>query len=441
MEQSHVINLMVFTDIGAVSATPTYGTTVITSTANLADGELCLCNDENLALSAANVTAATMESRVALTGVKVVGRYGTKLVHSDMFKCSDIITYRVRATAAATEQVTHVGYTGSTGSIQVINDNMYKVKINFFEEGRTGQGVNDFVSVFYESDTSATGTEVVYGLEELLRLSFNKQAERPVYIRVLNSAGLDTALDIDHNITVVNGSKFIVSAADWSTDGAVEIAAVGDSIRIGSAAEADAAVALGSSVYKVVAIPATDTIELDRPVTGVSGTYTASTDVQLIKAATANAANFGLELHGIARSYLVGKRPYSKVRFTVGLENFGTTTTTYTTPMSLGHGLPEELWDLEYFTEGNSGYKYRGDYMYNPAYTSRILTGHTYDQWAITWASNSRTESIGGPGHNPKQLIIAADTLYLTTEPADAFFTVLDAYLINVGLPASGFNI
>ena len=429
---------MVFSDIGAVAETPTYGTTVIQSIANLADGELCVCNDENLALSVANVTAATMNGRVALTGVKIMGRYGSNLVQSDMFKCSDIITYRSRATAAAAEQVTHVGYTGAGGGIQVINDNPYRIKIDFYEEGRTGQGLNDFVSAYYISDATATGAEIAFGLEELLRLAFNKHAERPVQIDILNSAAVVAGNAFDANITVVNGSKFITAPANFQYAAGTPLA-VGDFIRIGTIA---GGTALTDTVYRVVALTSALITELDRPVTDPSGAYATGTDdMVVIPAATITNAGFGLQLTGIARTHIVGKRPYSKVSFTVGIENFGTTATTYSTDMALGYGLEWDLWDLEYFTEGNSGYKYRADYMYNPAYTSRIITGHAYDQWAITWAPGSRVESIGGPGHNPKQLIIAADTLYLTTEPADSFFTVLDAYLINVGLPASGFNI
>ena len=423
MEQSHVMNLVV---LGSDSTVPvTAAAATIYTYADLDDGAFSVCNDENMVLDAATVLT---DDRVLLTGIKLVGRYGTKLVHTDMMKSSDIITYRAIADAAGAEQVTHVGYTGAAGAIQIINDNTYRIKVDFYEQGRTGQGVNDFVEAYYTSDASATGGEVVFALEELLRLAFNKQAERPIYMRVLNSAALDTDLDFDAAVTVVNGSKFIVSAADWSTDGALVAAAVGDFIRLGSATETDAAVALGSSVYKVVAIPAADTIELDRPVTGVSGTYTASTDAQLIQAATAEAASWGLEFHGIARTHIVGKRPYSKVAFTIGYENFGTTTTTYTTAMSLGHGNPEQIEDLEWFCQGNAGYKYRADYMYHPSYTSRVTAGHMYNQIALTWGSNSRSESIGGPGHNPKQLIIAIDTLYDHNDANDIVIDILDAW-------------
>lgn len=428
MEQSHVMNLIV---LGSDSTVPvTAAAAYIDEYTDLDDGAFSVCNDENMVLSAATVLT---DDRVKLTGIKLVGRYDTKLVQTDMIKSEDLITYRAIADAAGAEQFTHIGSNGTNGTIQIINSNLYKVKISYYEQNRAGQGLNDFLSCFYESDATATGGEVVFGIEQLLRLANAKNAEPPVVFHVLNDAALDTNLDIDHNVTVVNGSKYIVSAADWSTDGGVVTAAVGDFLRLGSAAtataaEQDAAVAVASTVYKIIAIPAATTIELDRPVTGVSGTYTASTDVQLIQAATAEAAEWGIRVKGVARTHLVGKRPYSKVTFTVGLENFGTTAVTYTSAMSLGHGNPEQIADLEWFTEGQSGYKYRGDYMYNPAYTSRAVSGHTYNQIALTWGSNSRSESIGGPGHNPKQLTIAIDVLYDDNDANDIVIDVLDAW-------------
>jgi len=422
MEQSHVLNLLIHADVGA--APTTAANAYINDLTDLADGELAVVNDQNMVLSAATVLT---DDRVAQTGIRVVGRYGSRIVYSDFIKAEDIISIRPIPSANFAEQVTHLGYNGTSGAIQIINSNTYKLKVNFEQVGRTGQGISDFVSVFVGSDASATGGEVVFGLEQLLRLAFNKQAEIPIRMAVLNSAALDTNLDFDANVTVVQGSKFIVSAADWSTDGGVVTAAVGDFLRLGSAAEADAAVALGSPIYKIVAIPAADTIELDRPVTGTSGTYTASTDVQLIQAVTAEAANWGIRFTGIAPTHEVGKRPYSKIAFTLGLEDFGTTTVSYTTPMSLGAGEEEAIADLEWFTYGQSGFRYRADYMM-PQYTSRVVAGTDYHQLAIAWASDSRTESIGGPGHNPKQLIIAAADTYADTEAPDIVFEVLEAY-------------
>jgi hypothetical protein len=422
MEQSHVLNLLVHADVGAATPT-TAANAYINDLTDLVDGELAVVNDQNMVLSAATVLT---DDRVAQTGIRIVGRYGSRIVYSDFIKAENIISVRPIVSANFAEQVTHLGYNGTSGAIQIMNSNTYKIKINFEQVGRTGQGMNDFVSAFFESDSSATGGEVVFEIEQLLRLAFNKQAERPIRMAVLNSAALVPNNEFDQDITVVQGSKFIVSAAGYTTVGGVITAAVGDFIRLGSATETDAAVALGSAVYKVVAINAS-VMELDRPVTGVSGTYTASADVELIQAATAEIANWGIRFTAIAPTHEVGKRPYSKIAFTLGLEDFGTTTVSYTTAMSLGNGEEEAIADLEWFTYGQSGFRYRADYMM-PQYTSRVVSGTDYHQVAIAWASDSRTESIGGPGHNPKQLIIAAADTYANTEAPDIVFEVLEAY-------------
>lgn len=421
MEQSHVLNLLVHADVGA--APTTAANSYINDLTDLVDGELAVVNDQNMVLNALTVLT---DDRVAQTGIRIVGRYGSRIVYSDFIKAENIISVRPIVSANFAEQVTHLGYNGTSGAIQIINSNTYKIKINFEQVGRTGQGMHDFVSAFVESDAAATGGEVVFGIEELLRLAFNKQAERPIRMAVLNSAALVPNNEFDQNITVVQGSKFIVSAVGYTTVGGVITAAVGDFIRLGSATETDAAVALGSAVYKVVAINAS-VMELDRPVTGVSGLYTASADVELIQAATAEAANWGIRFTAIAPTHEVGKRPYSKIAFTLGLEDFGTTTVSYTTAMSLGNGEEEAIADLEWFTYGQSGFRYRADYMM-PQYTSRVVSGTDYHQVAIAWASDSRTESIGGPGHNPKQLIIAAADTYADTEAPDIVFEVLEAY-------------
>jgi len=419
MEQSHILNLLV---MGSDSTVPvTAGAAYINSYDDLDDGAFSVCNDQNLVLDA---TTVLTDARALSHGIRLVGRYGTKLVYSDLIKADDLISYSGLETAAAAEQVTYIGYTGSGNSISVINDNVYKANLRFTQLGRTGQSRQETVDVMYRSSSSATQMEVAFGLAENLRLSLSKQPEPTVKVRVINSAALVNNDRFTSNVTVVNGSKYITTAANWATTGAV-VGAVGDLVRLGSATETDAAVALGSSVYKVISAPSATVFELDRPVTGVSGTYTASTDASCIPAA--NVGNFGIRFDGIAPSWVLGRRPWQKVAFTVGLLDCGSTTVTYSTAASLGQGLENQIRDLEWFTNGESGEKYRGDYMYK-AYTSRVEASGTYRQINLTWASKSQTESIGGPGHNPKQLIIALHSSADDNDANDIIIDVLNAF-------------
>ncbi len=56
--------------------------------------------------------------------------------------------------------------------------------------------------------------------------------------------------------------------------------------------------------------------------------------------------------------------------FTVGLENYGKLSL-INNPMSHGAGNPEQIAELEWFTEGNAGYKYRATTCILAPYTSR----------------------------------------------------------------------
>jgi hypothetical protein len=414
------MNLLV---LGPDSTVPvTADTAYITDYTCLDDGAFSVCNDQNMVLSA---TSVLTDDRVALNGVRLVGRYDTKLVYSDFFKASEIITYRGIATHAAAEQISYIGYTGSGNSISVINANTYNLTIHFYQTGRTGQGRDEYIDIMYKSDDSATATSVAFGLMGNLVPSLKKQPESTIVADVINSAALVNNDRLHHALTVVNGSKYATIATDWTTSGAV-VPAVGDLLRLGSATGTNAAVALGSPVYKIISFPGSAlVVELDRPYTGASAALTLDVAASVIP--IANVGNYGIRLTGVAPTWTLGKRPWQKVAFTIGLTNFGSTAITYSTAADTGQGLEDQIKDLEWFTQGEGGDKYRGDYMYQ-GFTSRVTSGHTFNQLAITWTGAGRNESIGGAIRNPKQLILAIDTLYDNNDANDIVIDVLDAY-------------
>jgi hypothetical protein len=420
MEQSHILNLLI---MGADSTVPvTAANSYITDYTCLDDGAFSVCNDQNMVLDANTVLT---DDRVALNGIRLVGRYDTKLVYSDFIKASEVVTYRGIATHAAAEQISYIGYTGSGNSISVINANTYNLTIHFYQTGRTGQGRDEYIDIMYKSDDAATATSVAFGLMGNLVPSLKKQPESTITADVINSVALVNNDRLAHALTVVNGSKYATVATDWTTSAAV-VPAVGDLLRLGSATGTNAAVALGSPVYKIISFPGSAlVVELDRPYTGTSAALTASTSASVIP--IANVGNYGIRLTGVAPTWTLGKRPWQKVAFTIGLTNFGSTAITYSTASDTGQGLEDQIKDLEWFTNGEGGDKYRGDYMYQ-GYTSRVTSGHTYDQLAITWIGGGRNESISGSMRNPKQLIIANDTVFDEGDANDIVLEVLDAY-------------
>jgi len=424
MEQSHVMNLLI---AGADATVPlTAAASYITSYASLDDGAFSVVNDQNMVLDAGtDAHGVTTNDRACLYGIRLVGRYDTKLVYSDLIKVTDIITAVGSETAAAAEQVTYIGYTGSGNSISVINDNVYKLNIQFDTIGRTGRGNTSSLDIMYKSDAAATQTSVAFGLLGNLVPSLAKMTESPCVVRLINSAALVDNDRFTSWVAGVKGSKFLTFQTNMATTSGLTIA-VGDLIRIGNASDdVTNPVALGSTVYKVVTIVSGTVLEIDRPFTSASGTATASTDCSLIPIATAG--NYGIRINGVAPTWIIGKRPWNKNIFKVGLLDFGSTVVTESTRASLGVGLENQIKDLEYFCNGGDGNKYRGDYMYT-SYTSRVPASATYKQICLTWASKSRSESIGGPGNNPKQLIIALHITAVDNDANDIIIDVLEAF-------------
>ena len=420
MEQSHILNLLI---AGNDSTIPVTGDgSYITDYTCLDDGAFSVCNDQNMVVSA---TSVLTDDRVALNGVRLVGRYGTKLVYSDFFKASEIVTCNGLETHAAAEQISYIGYTGSGNSISVINSNVYNLTIHFNQIGRTGQGRDEYIDIMYKSDDSATATSVAFGISGNLIPTLKKQPESTIIADVINSAALVNNDRFVHVLTVVNGSKYATIATDWTTTGGTTLPVVGDLLRLGSATGTNAAVAVGSPVYKIISFPSTLVAELDRPYTGVGAALTANTSASAIP--IANVGNYGIRLTGVAPTWVLGKRPWQKVAFTIGLTNFGSTAITYSTAADTGQGLENQIRDLEWFTQGEGGEKYRGDYMYQ-GYTSRVTAGDTYRQIAITWIGGGRNESIGGAIRNPKQLILAMDSLADNNDANDIIIDVLNAY-------------
>lgn len=422
MEQSHILNLLI---AGSDSTVPvTASASYITSYASLDDGAFSVCNDQNMVLDA---TTVNTDDRVAQYGIRLVGRYGTKLVYSDLIEQNDIITAKGIETSAAAEQITFIGYTGTTNSIAVVNDNVYKLNIQVENLNRTGRGNPFPIDLMYRSDASATQTSVAFGIMGNLIPALAAQPEDCIKAELINSAAVTAAngTKTGQETTVVQGSKFVTFETDLGYAAAGATVVVGDLLRIGTIG---GGTALTSSVYKVVALTSATVVELDRPVLEASGTYDdvgGTSDLEVIPAASIG--NYGIRLTGVAPTWILGKRPWNKYIFKVSLGDFGSTIVTESTRAALGKGLENQIRDLEWFVNGEGGEKYRGDYMYN-AYTSRVEASATYKQISLTWASKSRSESIGGPGHNPKQLIIALHSTADNNDANDIIIDVLEAY-------------
>ena len=184
------------------------------------------------------------------------------------------------------------------------------------------------------------------------------------------------------------------------------VIAVGDYIRLGGTNFEDAVVTLASDTYKVISLPSTTTIELDRPVQAANATYVDNGGrVTVIPAATGDAAAWGVAVMGQPLGFSVGKEKYKKMRFNLSLKDFGTSTITHSTLASEGSGIYEQIAELEWFTNGFKGEIYRTGGPELHAFTSDADSTATYDLTTIEYYDDT---TVGFQANiSPKRLILA----------------------------------
>ena len=336
-----------------IARTATVG--ALASPTSVADGEVVVTDAGNVILDTTSVISADR--------IKIVQGRGASnpLFETATFAASEIYQYRGQAFEDAQQQVTYLGYdaVANSGSVEVLNNNAYAMTITFQEITVPGlQGSYVPVSVWYQSDATATQAKVVNGLYNNLvrQLSF---FNLPVILaeRVSSAAGTNDG----STSTVSQGSKTVILTAN--SLGFV----AGDYIRLGGLTTV-------SAVYKVAAIVGT-TITLDQPYQAADATTVAT---EVITAAQAAAGNMGIKLTGIEQPFVLDSRPVDKVQFNVGISNSqgaaSSTTVSTTAIATYGHGTYALITTQQADSSRNAGdfYGY-AIYPYDKPLTTTVL--------------------------------------------------------------------
>jgi len=216
---------------------------------------------------------------------------------------------------------------------------------------------------------------------------------------------------ITNATTDLAGTVFTAFEYTTNTD-----AVVGDYIRLG--ATTTTACALTSSVYKITALSG-NKITLDIPIVEATGTYAAGSAYhEVIPAATADAADFGIKIQGISRftydTYRPGYTRYYKNKFIVGLENFTNTVVTYTTAGYDGIGQYYQVAEMEWFDYGHQG-KYLRVGNPSPEFSLNATSGKSYDCISFTDVIK-HTSIVSGDADAPFTI-----HLYLPSDSTNAY--------------------
>lgn len=425
MTQNDVMQLLIGKDIGAVPSVAA-GSPVV-DYSSLVDGEMAVVNAHNIVLDASTVLT---DDVVAEHGIKVVQRSGTDLLQSDLIEQSNIRSYKGAVDAAATEQISYIGYNGTSGAVEVANSKLYVIRLELKEQDDTGFGQEFIINAPHKSTAAATEHSIAQGLALALANSVNRQTVKPMKVELIANTAHAATGAFDNDTVVTNGEKLVTVGTNLQYDSAAGTLAVGDYVRF-SASLAVTGSAVTDGIYKVTELVSATQFSVDRPVEAASGTYTSSKAVATVLNTTKiAAADLGIKLTGLPRSFAVGKYKYSKVAFHVGLdsaESFGDTPVTYSQAMSLGSGTYHQIAQLEWGLEGNRGSVYEGDFM-QPARKADADSGAAYDQIGISYYGDRPAGGVGATPRRSKQLLLAFATGFANNEAPDIVIDVLDAY-------------
>lgn len=356
------------------------GTKVIPG--SLGAGYVAVCDVSNFILD--NTGVQGVET------IKIIKDRGVNLpLQQVVLKLSDVKTYNGVIGQASTEQVSYIGYNGTSGSISVINSNFYEIKLEHVPNAFAyGKRPANYKYGTYQSDATATEAEIANGLTASLVQNFrpNRTIDWRVFSEVTN-AGTRTAATATAVVTLTftKYSKLVTASAATASTNIV----AGDYVAIDAATT--------SGVYKVASKDGSGNLVLDIAYQGETTTIVAATNNIRIAAATANAAAFGIKITGIKQKYDVNRwRQYDKVRFNVFLINFGTTGSS-TTAAYDGIGVYEQAANDEYISWGDEGQIFVDQVP--PQFREQdAVVGTQYNPAVLSWVN--KLPSLIGAGEN-----------------------------------------
>lgn len=322
------------TTTAAVNAAVAVGAVVTKD--NLPDGAIVLVDAGMRRMNAAAYTAA---DRFRL----VQGRGATKslMISPMLTKASTTIStsnYRLPV-----QQVSVVGFNGTTGNLPLANSTDFFIKIrkNDNDAANRSQPMSLFAGPV-KTDATATRAELAFALRLNGVKNFSDEPANNylTFDVICDNAGVATPAGVG-TVTATAGSRVI------TTSGATPATTfpVGSAIRLGTG--------LTDPIYKVTAVSNADqTVTVDTPIV-TSATLTAG-NAESINVAGVAAAACGVRMTGVQADFNVNSfRDYYVNRFTVTFSDESTLVTT--TGARTGSGVWQQVAMDEYMSYGFEG--------------------------------------------------------------------------------------
>jgi hypothetical protein len=350
---------------------------------SLGAGFIAVCGLNNEILTAAEAAAADT--------IKIIKDRGVNLpLQQVRISLSEVKTLNGVTGAAATEQITYIGYNGTTGSMPNTIDTFYEIKLEHVPNAFAyGKRPANYKYGTYQSGSTTSQVEITTGLVKSLVQNFvpNRTTDWRVFSELVTNA-TRTAVSGAGTLKFTKYSKIVVASAATASSTFV----VGDYIQI--------AAGNTNGVYKIVAKDGTSgNLTLDYAFQGETTTITPGTSsIRITIANAGTATSWGVKITGIKQKYDVNRwRQYDKVRFNPFINDGLTGTLVTTTAAYDGIGVYEQAANDEYISWGDEGQIFVDQVP--PQFREQdAVVGTQYNPAILSWVS--KLPSLIGAGEN-----------------------------------------
>ena len=395
----------------------------------LADGEVLVIDQGGAILTSSATIAANPK-------IRIVQRSGSRLIYSPVISGRNVRVWKGVDGSAGSEQVSTIGYNGTSGSIDVSGTNDFFLNLLFTFDESMWSTQGQYFPFIVENVSGIDQIDVAASFAKQINYQATNANMRPVtgegplvkVTMLCSDAG--TAIGGAGDTVVGFAGSKTVTITDTSTT-SVALSA-GDYIRVGTATT--------SAVYKIAsstkAAGATGVLTLDMPLQ--ANLSLVGNTSEYITAANAAAANAGFVITGQALKWQKDFYKYLQVTFRPLLKEFGSTTLATTAAVRpVGSG--QLVAQVESFANGFEGILNR-TIIPLPTGKSDVDSSAVYDCISIVWDDTSDVTPVDGTKPSRQEHhIYMVDGAAQTTAGTNGVLTVLNPYMASS--PASFPNV
>lgn len=334
----------------SISRTASAQITSPDATGYIADGEVVVINAQGTVYDSSTMAWGPTSSATTTPYIQVVQRNGNNLVYSSKIVGGKVNTYLGRAGAQGTEQIYHIGYNGSTGSLDITAGLDFQLTLieNQDDMMWAEQKKKNVTSVPNNLVTSQQ--DLAKAVVKNVMRKYNTDG-LSVTAAMLNSgtAAAFTVASGTLTCAVTHGSNVITFNLAVTNSGF----GAGSIVRLGTTTVASGR-GVGIPVYTIQgAHPSiANAYILDQPYAGPTQSAIALADMGLVTAG----ASWGVRFVG---KYLTSYRrdffKFKRTAFTLQMSGFGATVITKTQEATYGYGDGRLVLEEESFSKGFEG--------------------------------------------------------------------------------------